>query len=154
EFLHPRTKHIVKPAIELMAGLPSVVLGFLAGLVFAQFVEGVLPAIMAFPFAMALTFLLAAQLWQLLPERITLALQRWRFVCICLVLPIGVFAASLLGPIFETVFFGGDWRHWLASDAQDGKGAGGWALLLLPVAIALWLFALGGFINPKLRPHL
>ena len=37
EFLHPRIKARVKPTIELMASLPSVVLGFLAALVFREF---------------------------------------------------------------------------------------------------------------------
>ena len=32
QFMHPRLKAIVKPTVEIMAALPSVVLGFLAGL--------------------------------------------------------------------------------------------------------------------------
>jgi phosphate transport system permease protein len=36
----PRLKEIVKPAIELLAGIPSVVLGFFALVVFSGFVQG------------------------------------------------------------------------------------------------------------------
>ncbi|MCA1753165.1 MAG: hypothetical protein LC641_00410, partial [Spirochaeta sp.] len=39
EFLDPKLRGRIKPAVEMMASLPSVVLGFLAGLVFAPFVE-------------------------------------------------------------------------------------------------------------------
>ena len=35
EFLSKRTRSRIKPAVEMMASLPSVVLGFLAALVFA-----------------------------------------------------------------------------------------------------------------------
>ncbi|MGE3316412.1 MAG: hypothetical protein AB7O26_14950, partial [Planctomycetaceae bacterium] len=38
EFLHKRARAKIKPTIEIMASLPSVVLGFLAALVFAPFV--------------------------------------------------------------------------------------------------------------------
>ena len=44
EFMHPRWRDRVKPSIELMASLPSVVLGFLAGNVLAPMVEGIVPA--------------------------------------------------------------------------------------------------------------
>ena len=47
EFLHPRVRNKIKPTIEVMASLPSVVLGFLAGLVIAPFVEDVVPTCLA-----------------------------------------------------------------------------------------------------------
>ncbi len=46
EFLTPRAKARVKPTIELMASLPSVVLGFLAALVFAPFLERWVPEVL------------------------------------------------------------------------------------------------------------
>lgn len=46
QFMHPRWRARIKPTIELMAGLPSVVLGFIAGMVFAPLVEkGVVPVV-------------------------------------------------------------------------------------------------------------
>ena len=39
QFVHPRLKARVKPTVEIMAALPSVVLGFLAGLWLAPRVE-------------------------------------------------------------------------------------------------------------------
>src|SRR5262249_4088171 len=47
EFMQPRAKQIVKPTIETMASLPSVVLGFLAALVVAPFVSRNLSAVLA-----------------------------------------------------------------------------------------------------------
>src|SRR5262249_41673667 len=39
QFMHPRLKTLIKPAVEIMAALPSVVLGFLAGLWLAPRVQ-------------------------------------------------------------------------------------------------------------------
>ena len=46
QFLHPSLKRVVKPVVEIMASLPSVVLGFLAGLWLAPLLERVLPALL------------------------------------------------------------------------------------------------------------
>ena len=73
-FLHPSVKAVVKPTIELMASLPSVVLGFLAGLVFAPFVDDmVVPAVLAGFLTIPVAFLVGGLLWQLLPDKIGLA---------------------------------------------------------------------------------
>jgi phosphate transport system permease protein len=48
QFLKPQWRARIKPVIEMMASLPSVVLGFMAGLVFAPLVErGLAPVIAA-----------------------------------------------------------------------------------------------------------
>ena len=39
EFVHHRVRAVVKPTMELMASLPSVVLGFIAALILAPIVE-------------------------------------------------------------------------------------------------------------------
>ncbi len=67
EFLHPRLRARIKPIVELMASLPSVVLGFLAGLVIAPAAESVVPVILAAFITIPFVLLLAAHLWQLLP---------------------------------------------------------------------------------------
>lgn len=142
EFLNPRAKAVIKPSIELMASLPSVVLGFLAALVFAPFVEHVLPATITLVFTLPLTFLAGAYLWQLLPSAVTLAYQLWRFTAIALVAPLGFLATMAAAPLVEDVFFAGDVKAWLAWDAGTGgaerfdAATGGWALLLLPLAAA------------------
>ena len=78
EFLKPSTKAKVKPAIEMMASLPSVVLGFLAGLVLAPFVEGHIAEALTSMFTIPLALLVGAYLWQLLPSTLSLLIARWR----------------------------------------------------------------------------
>ena len=54
--------------IEMMASLPSVVLGFIAGLVIAPLIEDIVPTVLACFFTVPLAFLFGAQLWRLLPR--------------------------------------------------------------------------------------
>ena len=49
EFMHPTVKAYVKPVVEIMAALPSVVLGFLAGLWLAPMVERIVPGLFLLP---------------------------------------------------------------------------------------------------------
>lgn len=149
EFLHPRARRVVKPAIEMMASLPSVVLGFLAAIVFAPFVENVVPAVLLCFFTVPVAFLLGAYLWQMLPPPLTLRLAGGRLLFLCALLPAGVGLAVVLGPRLEGWLFAGDIRRWL--DGQVGGPTGGWFLLLLaPAALAVAvLFA--RLLQPRLQ---
>jgi phosphate transport system permease protein len=148
EFLSTRARAKVKPAIELMASLPSVVLGFLAALVFAPIIEQILPSVLAAFVMVPLTFLIGAYLWQLLPYGLALRLGRWRLPLIACFLPLGFLAAYVVGPPVERWIFGGDLTQWL-----DGGGnpAGGWLLLLLPLFAAGAAVFVGAVVNPWLR---
>lgn len=149
EFLNPRTRPRVKAVVEVMASLPSVVLGFLAALVLAPFIEEVVPAVLLCFLTIPFAFLLAAHLWQLLPRRVTLGLERRRLGFIALALPIGISMAVLLGSSLERVFFAGDVKLWL--DGQIGGAVGGWALLLLPGSILLAVVFFLRFVGPRVR---
>jgi phosphate transport system permease protein len=150
EFLHPRVKARIKPTIELMASLPSVVLGFLAALIFARMAEDRVPAILVSLVTVPGALLLGAFLWQIVPQDLTLRFRGLRFPLILLVaLPAGVLAAMGLGPFAEHVLFGGDIRQWLSSDA--GSPIGGWVFVLLPVAALLVAILMARFLNPWLR---
>jgi phosphate transport system permease protein len=61
---------LIKPAIEIMAALPSVIVGFLAGLVFAPYLEQHLTAVLAFVAALVLLILLMVPVWQRLPGHV------------------------------------------------------------------------------------
>ena len=149
EFLHARTKAVIKPAIELMASLPSVVLGFLAGLVFAQFIEKVVPAVLASLFTVPLAFVAGAYCWQLLPVRVAQVLSRWRLLFICTVLPAGLLAGMVAGPVLEGVLFAGNLRGWL--DSGRGSATGGWVLVLLPLCAITCALAMSKIVTPWLR---
>ncbi len=133
EFLAPRARVGVKSTIEIMASLPSVVLGFLAGNVIAPLVQGRLTAVLASFYVVPTVLLLGARLWQLVPQSWALrvsALQR--FLLIALSIPLGLAVGSLLGPAVENAWFGGDFEGWL--DRRHGDALPGWFLLLLPLA--------------------
>lgn len=145
EFLKPGLKARVKPTIELMASLPSVVLGFLAALVIAPFAEQVVPGILASLVTVPLAFLYGAQLWQLLPARVATRLADWRPLIMAAALPVGIAAAAWLGSPLERLLFAGDIKLWL--DGQIGSATGGWVIILAPatgVATALVLNRLLG----------
>lgn len=149
EFLNPRTRLRIKPLIEMMASLPSVVLGFLAALVFAPFVENVVPQVLALFLTLPITLLAGAHLVQLLPERMMRSADRARLPLMLLCLPLSVALAMGVGPLFESLFFSGDIKLWL--DGQVGNGAGGWLLLLIPLCGVAVAFGSARFVRPLLR---
>lgn len=67
EFMQPQVRNVVKPLVEMMAGLPSVVLGFIAGLVLAPFIQDVLPALLLFFAAIPVGVMIFGFVWQVIP---------------------------------------------------------------------------------------
>jgi phosphate transport system permease protein len=66
-FMHPDLRAKIKPTIEIMAALPTVVLGFLAGLWFAPVLERNFPAMTGMVLVMPLVIALSTGLFLLLP---------------------------------------------------------------------------------------
>jgi phosphate transport system permease protein len=148
EFLHPRHKARVKPAIEMMASLPSVVLGFLAALVLAPAIEGAVPAVLLAAILLPFAACLGGCLWRALPVAHGARAERLRLPCVALALVVGAWLAAGLGPRAEGWLFAGDFRQWLTGSV--GRAAGGWIVLLLPlVAVAVIAFV-AGRVNPWL----
>lgn len=151
EFLHPRTKARVKPTIEIMASLPSVVLGFLAALVIAPVVEDFVPEVMTLVLSVPFTLLLGAYLWQLLPPSLSMKYRHWRIPGVFVALATGFVLASSGAPVVERMLFAGDVRSWL--DGQVGSSVGGWMWLLTPlsgIAVALMSSRL---LRPAMRKY-
>src|SRR5205823_6347268 len=67
EFMHPTVKGYVKPVVEIMAALPSVVLGFLAGLWLAPAVERIVPGLFLLPAVETMLILAALLAWRARP---------------------------------------------------------------------------------------
>jgi len=114
QFAHRRVREIVKPTIELMASLPSVILGFFGALVIAPQLERLLPGLVLMPFlVIGLVFLVL-----LVYEKLTANRMRWvrpGFEIVILI-PIALLAGILsfyLGFLVESFFLGGDYRSWL-----------------------------------------
>lgn len=149
EFFSPRAKLHIKPAVEMMAGLPSVVLGFVAALVLAPVVAGMLTVFMTVFITVPAAFLLGAYIWQLLPHGWTLRLARFRLIFMLLAVPAGLGMAKAVSPMIEKFCFAGDVMRWL--DGQIGQAFGGWVLLIMPASCLLvaWCFSVA--IDPRLR---
>jgi phosphate transport system permease protein len=116
EFMHPSVKAYVKPAVEIMAALPSVVLGFLAGLWLAPLVERLVPGLFLLPLVEALCILGALLVWRLLPLAVRMRLRTGTEVFLLLpVVVVGAWLAFGLGGLVEARLLAGDYRGWLLS---------------------------------------
>ena len=114
EFMHPAVKVYVKPAVEIMAALPSVVLGFLAGLWLAPLVERVVPGLFLLPLVETVCILGAFVLWRLAPVGLRTAFRPGTEVFLLIpVVTVGAWVAFTLGGLVEARLLGGDYRGWL-----------------------------------------
>lgn len=114
QFLHPKLLRVVKPTVEIMAALPSVVLGFLAGLWLAPHVERSFPGLLLMVVVLPILVLLAGVAWRALPRSL-----RGRFPAgsemflSAAVLGLGIWGCLLAAPAFSALAFGGDFQTWL-----------------------------------------
>ncbi len=113
-FMAPKMRTFVKPTIEIMEALPTVILGFLAGLWLAPFMEEHLVGVFSLLLIMPIGILAFAFGWQKLPKKYRLLIpEGWQAA---LLIPVVVFLAWLslsVSTQMEVVFFGGDIKHWL-----------------------------------------
>ncbi len=116
-FMAPSMRRKVKPVIELMEAMPTVILGFFAGLFLAPYVEGHLPGIFSLLILTPVGILLAGFLWTKLPESLRLRVpDGWEStILIPVILLVGWFALYM-SPFLETWWFGGDMRLWISND--------------------------------------
>lgn len=116
-FMAPALRRKIKPVIELMEALPTVILGFLAGLFFAPFLEENLAATFSIFVVLPVGILLFAYVWSRLPQQIRwLVPDGWQPL---LLIPVIVFLAWFclaMSPIIELNFFGGNIRGWITND--------------------------------------
>ncbi|MGE0486755.1 MAG: ABC transporter permease subunit [Gammaproteobacteria bacterium] len=113
-FMSPPVRNIVKPTIEVMAALPTVILGFLAGLWLAPLIERDLVGFFLCLPVLPLTMFLAAFAWTRLPAGLRHRVpDGWEAL---LLVPVTCLAAWLcieLGQWLEVLFFNGSAPHWL-----------------------------------------
>ena len=116
-FMAPGMRRKVKPVIELMEAMPTVILGFFAGLFLAPYLEGHLPGIFSLLMLTPIGILLAGFLWSRLPESIRLRVpDGWESaILIPVVLLVGWLSLGM-SPHLENWFFGGDMRMWISHD--------------------------------------
>ena len=117
-FMSPALRTKVKPAIELMQALPTVILGFLAGLWLAPVVEGSLPGIFSVLIVTPIIILICGFVWMQIPlEKRSRIPDGWAPIILIVPILLGGWASFALSQPMELAFFGGDIRHWLEHSA-------------------------------------
>jgi phosphate transport system permease protein len=116
-FMAPGMRRKVKPVIELMEAMPTVILGFFAGLFLAPYLEGHLPGIFSLLLMTPIGILVAGFAWSRLPESIRLRVpDGWESaILIPVILLVGWFSL-FMSPHLENWFFQGDMRLWITHD--------------------------------------
>jgi phosphate transport system permease protein len=115
-FMSPQMRGIVKPAVEVMEAVPTVILGFLAGLMLAPVLEKNLPAAFAMLLIIPLGVLVFAWLWHIAPKRLTNWLPDGWNAAILIPIILGLFWVSFsLSTPLENILFNGDMKLWLNS---------------------------------------
>ncbi|MFN7986815.1 MAG: ABC transporter permease subunit [Thermoanaerobaculia bacterium] len=114
QFMHPSLRSVVKPAVEIMAALPSVVLGFIAGLWLAPMLERIVPGLVLAPFVVTALSVLASWAWGRIPSGIRGRVPHGWEVALLVPLVVGGIALAIwLGGLAEASFLQGDYRQYL-----------------------------------------
>lgn len=158
EFIDRRVRSVIKPAMEMMASLPSVVLGFVAALILAPLVETWIAAVILAFMLIPLLLLLSAYLWQLMPPRIALPLSGLpKILLVFGLIILGSLLGYLMGPGFEGIFFGGDFKAWV--NGNIGLATPILFIISFPLAFVLIVFSADRFFGYewkqklKMMPH-
>jgi phosphate transport system permease protein len=105
-FLPLEVKKVIKPAMEIMASLPSVVLGFLAGLWLAPILENRVPSVIMMVVMMPLAALVLGYVWCRLPlafrNRFPAGSEWWIVIP---ALALSGWCGWVMGPVIESVLF-------------------------------------------------
>ncbi len=114
-FMSTAMRGMVKPMVEIMAALPSVILGFLAGLWLAPAVEENLPGTLMILLALPLAIIAFGWLWQHMPKSVRHRVpEGWHAALLLPIILLVGWACFALSPGVETVFFAGDAPRFLS----------------------------------------
>jgi phosphate transport system permease protein len=118
QFVHPSIKAKVKPTVEIMAALPSVVIGFIAGLWLSTRVEAHLVPALLLIALLPLSGTAGVLFWDRLPRGLRRRLKPGMEVFVILpLLFVGGWIAFAVGPWVEAGLFGNDLKQWLSTAA-------------------------------------
>lgn len=116
QFAPLRLRQWVKPMVELLAGVPSVVVGFVAALVLAPWLSRHLASVMLALLVIPVTLLTAGWLCELRPRPWQLRLQqRWERLFTLGLLAVALVLVWLLAPALEQLLFPGGLLEFLHS---------------------------------------
>jgi phosphate transport system permease protein len=116
-FMSARLRAVVKPSIEIMEALPTVILGFLAGLWLAPLADNNLPAVLLCFVVIPVFILLAAYVWHRLPSGLTLRVAPgWEAALLLPVVTFAIWFCFQIGHPIEVALFNGDMPNWLSNE--------------------------------------
>ncbi|RMD98112.1 MAG: ABC transporter permease subunit, partial [Calditrichaeota bacterium] len=114
QFMHPRWKSSIKPVMEIMAALPSVIIGFIGGLWLAPRVQRIAPAFFAMFVIIPLGVIFLSWLWPRLPFKKLRYRTEGLEVLWAIPLVVGLAWLCLsMNSFLENALFAGDFRQWL-----------------------------------------
>jgi len=114
QFMAPRMRQTVKPSIEIMEALPTVILGFLAGLWLAPYVETHLAGVFSLLLILPFGFIFSAWLWEKLPNKSIL--EGWEAALLIPVVLLLIWLSMSLSAPLEKLFFNGDMRAFMSDE--------------------------------------
>jgi len=114
QFVHASFQRFIKPAVEMMASLPSVVLGLVGGLWLAPRLETHFPALVVILVATPVVLVAGGFAWSRVPAALRARVPEGaEVVWFALVIVAGWSAVLAAGPSIEAALFGGDFQDWL-----------------------------------------
>ena len=116
-FMAPTARKFVKPGIEMMEALPTVIIGFLAGLWLAPVVESNLTGVLTGLVLIPLGIVSFGYCWSLLPLNWRRSFpDGWDMLLLVPVILGMAFAAAWLSPWVEFTLFGGNIRDFISNE--------------------------------------
>ncbi len=118
QFAPARLRVVAKPLVELMAALPSVVIGFVAALLLAPLVQVNLLGTLLVVVVLPVTIVLAAAGWSFIPRGLRRRLGPWTELgAVAAVMAVAVVVAFGIDGWLESSLFDGSFLTWLLDDA-------------------------------------
>ncbi|MES2885801.1 MAG: ABC transporter permease subunit [Pseudomonadota bacterium] len=113
-FMSAELRQVVKPTVELLAALPSVILGFLAGLWLAPFIESNLPGVFLLLILLPVSVPLFGYAWLNMPAKIRYRVpDGWEGVLLIPVIAIVTWFCFGIAKPIEALAFGGNMQAWM-----------------------------------------
>jgi phosphate transport system permease protein len=113
-FMSPEMRQVVKPTVEIMAALPSVILGFLAGLWLAPFVETNLPGVFLTLVLLPTSVPIFGYLWLRMPRTLRYRVPAgWEAAMLVPAIALVVWFCFFIAKPIEALVFGGNMQSWM-----------------------------------------
>jgi len=114
-FMTASLRAIVKPTVEIMAALPTVVLGFLAALWFAPLLEKIFPAVSVMFFAVPISIVVGVVCWQFFPRSVQKSGHLMELVAFFFLICASVWICLQFNKEIEAWIYDSNYKEWLSS---------------------------------------